>query len=88
MVAAGLVEATLSDQREASFTSIDRLTEIGHTFLRTFGKPPKLATLLAAPARSAADAAGAALLEKWKVNFVLGLRRPPEPTTKSAAGRS
>lgn len=81
LVAAGLVEATLSDDSAAAFTSIDRVTETGYAFLRTFEKPPTLATLLPASARRAAEPSttGAGLLEKWKVNFALGLRRPPKP---------
>jgi hypothetical protein len=36
MAQAGLVEATLDDGKEGSFTSINRVTETGQTFLRTF----------------------------------------------------
>ncbi len=36
MAEAGLVEATFNDGKEGSFTSINRLTETGETFLRAF----------------------------------------------------
>jgi hypothetical protein len=38
MAAAGLVEATLSDSKGQLFTSINRLTDSGHSFLRAFTK--------------------------------------------------
>ena len=46
MVEAGLIDATLSDGKEGSFTSINRLTSFGDTFLRTFKHAPVPATLL------------------------------------------
>jgi len=36
MAQAGLVEASFDDGKEESFTSINRVTESGHSFLRTF----------------------------------------------------
>jgi hypothetical protein len=38
MAEAGLVEASFDDGKEGSFTSINRITEHGHAFLRTFKK--------------------------------------------------
>ena len=48
MAAAGLVQATLNDGKEGSFTAITRLTPAGDTFLRTFKHHPipKLSLLL------------------------------------------
>jgi len=40
MAEAGLVEATLNDSKDGSFTSIDRLTDLGRTFLRAFSRIP------------------------------------------------
>jgi hypothetical protein len=40
MAQAGLVEATLDDGKEGSFTSINRLSAVGQTFLRTFKGHP------------------------------------------------
>lgn len=40
MAEAGLVEATLNDGKDESFTSINRLTDLGHTFLRAFKGSP------------------------------------------------
>jgi hypothetical protein len=40
MAEAGLVEATLSDGKTKSFTSINRLTDFGRTFLRAFENHP------------------------------------------------
>jgi len=40
MSAAGLVDATFDDGKEGSFTSINRLTAAGDTFLRTFRNHP------------------------------------------------
>ena len=36
MAKAGLVDATLGDGKDESFTAINRLTDLGHKFLRTF----------------------------------------------------
>lgn len=36
MAEAGLVDATFADGKEGSFTSINRLTDAGETFLRAF----------------------------------------------------
>jgi len=48
MAQAGLVEATLNDGKDKSFTSINRLTDLGHAFLRTFrGSPIPVARLRA-----------------------------------------
>lgn len=40
MAEAGLVEATLNDSEDESFTSINRLTDLGRTFLRAFKDSP------------------------------------------------
>jgi hypothetical protein len=40
MASAGLVEATLDDGKEGSFTAIDRVTASGHAFLRIFKDVP------------------------------------------------
>lgn len=40
MAAAGLIEATFNDGREGSFTSINRLTAHGQSFLRAFKDKP------------------------------------------------
>jgi len=40
MAEAGLVDATLSDGKDESFTAINRLTDLGHKFLRTFKDYP------------------------------------------------
>lgn len=42
MSAAGLVDATFDDGKDGSFTSINRLTTAGETFLRTFRNQPIL----------------------------------------------
>jgi hypothetical protein len=39
MAEAGLVDATLSDGKNESFTIINRLTDFGRKFLRTFKDP-------------------------------------------------
>lgn len=36
MAEAGLVDATLGDGKKESFTAINRLTDLGYKFLRTF----------------------------------------------------
>jgi hypothetical protein len=36
MAEAGLVDATFSDGKDESFTAINRVTDLGHKFLRTF----------------------------------------------------
>jgi hypothetical protein len=40
MAEAGLVEATFSDGKEQSFTAINRVTDLGHAFLRAFKDSP------------------------------------------------
>jgi hypothetical protein len=60
MAEAGLVEATLNDGKEGSFSSINRLTPAGQTFLRTFDDRPFTASQ-------------ASVAAKWKANFALGL---------------
>ena len=40
MAAAGLIDATFNDGREGSFTSINRLTAHGESFLRAFKDKP------------------------------------------------
>ena len=39
MAEAGLVDATLGDGKDKSFTAINRLTDLGYKFLRTFKEP-------------------------------------------------
>jgi hypothetical protein len=40
MAEAGLVDATLSDNKDDSFTAINHLTDAGHAFLRVLDSPP------------------------------------------------
>jgi hypothetical protein len=40
MVEADLIEATFSDGKDQSFTTINRITAFGHAFLRTFKNHP------------------------------------------------
>jgi hypothetical protein len=40
MAEAGLVDATLNDGKDESFTAINRLTDLGHKFLRAFKDSP------------------------------------------------
>lgn len=79
MAEAGLVDATLSNGKGKSFTVINRLTNLGHEFLRAFKDLPILAPALLPPrTRTAAkrqSESRAAVLEKWNVNFALDLRR-------------
>jgi hypothetical protein len=42
MAQAGLVEASFGDGKNTSFTSINRVTEMGQTFLRAFKDQPVL----------------------------------------------
>ena len=49
MASAGLVEATLDDGKEGSFTSINRVTAAGQTFLRAFKNIPFPAPILTFP---------------------------------------
>jgi phage terminase large subunit-like protein len=80
MAMAGLVEITRGN-RGGAITSIDAVTDLGQSFLRTFENAPVLAPLPPPPIHSAAELSErrAALIEKWKVNFALHLRRPPKP---------
>jgi hypothetical protein len=36
MAEAGLIDATLSDGQDESFTAVNRVTDLGHAFLRAF----------------------------------------------------
>jgi hypothetical protein len=66
MAQAGLVEASFGDGQSGSFTSINRVTESGRTFLRAFeGQPAPSEANFGAPF----TASQAAVLEKWKVGF-------------------
>jgi hypothetical protein len=47
MAGAGLVEATLDDGQDGSFTSVNRITATGHAFLRVFKKFPMPSTVSA-----------------------------------------
>lgn len=82
MAEAGLVDATLSDDKDESFTAINRLTDLGRKFLRTFKDPTILASVLVPPTtRTAAKWQSKvlrALPEKWKMKFASGLRRPEQ----------
>jgi hypothetical protein len=62
MAEARLVEATFGDGKEWSFTSINRVTETGQTFLRAFDHHP-------IPAEAALAESSHAALATWKVNF-------------------
>lgn len=68
MAQAGLVEASFADGKKGPFTSINRVTEMGRTFLRTFKNQP-------APSEANFGASftesQAAILQKWKVGFNL-----------------
>lgn len=79
MAEAGLVDATFSDGKDKSFTAINRLTDFGRKFVRTLKDLPIPAPALPSPRmRTAAEGQSdseAAILEKWKVNFAMGL--PP-----------
>ena len=46
MAGAGLVEATLDDGKEGSFTSIDHVTATGQAFLRAFKDLPMTTPIL------------------------------------------
>lgn len=70
MTAAGLVDATFNDGKEGSFTSINRLTAAGQTFLRAFKDQP----ISGAQAdREPITMAPAGVGAKWKAYFALGL---------------
>jgi hypothetical protein len=63
MADAGLVDATLSDGKDESFTAIKRLTDLGRTFLRTFKDLPIPALALLPPrTRTALEWHGRAFL--------------------------
>ena len=66
MAQAGLVKASFDDDREGSFTSINRVTEMGQTFLRTFKDHPL--SLETTPCKSL-TASQAAVLAKWQAIF-------------------
>ena len=70
MAAAGLVDATFDDGKEGSFTSINRLTAAGDTFLRAFGNKPTLG--LNPPAESITTSP-LGVVAKWKASFDSGL---------------
>jgi hypothetical protein len=79
MVKAGLLDATLSDGEDDSFTAINRLTDFGRKLVRTLKDLPIPAPALLSPRKRTAGKrqsdSQAAVLEKWRVNFALGL--PP-----------
>jgi hypothetical protein len=62
MAEAGLVEATFNDGKEGSFTSINRLTEAGKTFLRAFKNH-------AVPDAATLGEYSQAVLAKWNASF-------------------
>jgi hypothetical protein len=61
MAQAGLVQATLDDGKEGSFTSINSVTEMGQTFLRAFKDHTT-------PAEATLTASQAAVMTRWKAN--------------------
>ena len=73
MASAGLVDATLGDNNNKSFTIINRLTDLGRAFLRTFEHAPVPALQTAAEQQSVSQAA---VRQKWNANFALDLQRP------------
>jgi hypothetical protein len=78
MVKAGLLDATLSDGEDDSFTAINRLTDFGRKLVRTLKDPDSRTSSSFAEKRTAGKRQSdsqAAVLEKWRVNFALGL--PP-----------
>lgn len=77
---AGLVEATLSEGNDGSFTSIDGVTSWGQQFIHMFEEAPVPTALLSPETRYAAErqSAQAAVLEKWSVKFALELRLPSQ----------
>lgn len=52
MAEAGLVDATLSDGKAGSFTVINHVTDLGHTFLRAFKDIAVAALVLPAPTKA------------------------------------
>src|ERR1700682_6223730 len=66
MAQAGLVEATLDDGKEGSFTSINRVSAMGRTFLGAFKNRPILDEATLAQSN-------AAVMAKWKVKLDLDL---------------
>ena len=79
MVESGLVEATLSDGQAGSFTSINRLTDLGEKFLSAFPDRSIPAPILVVPKTQPASKwqsdFSAPAIGKWKVNFAAGLPR-------------
>jgi hypothetical protein len=67
MADAGLVMATLNDGKEGSFTSINRVTATGQTFLRAFKDR------IIPAAETLGKSSQAVLAAKWKANFDLSL---------------
>lgn len=81
MIKAGLVDATLSNGKDESFTTINCLTDLGRTFLRAFTGSPKPARLPPPRTRTAAEwqsDSRSAVIKKWNVNFALDLQRPKQ----------
>ncbi len=80
MAEVGLVEATLNDGRPGSFTSINRVTDLGKKFLRTFPARSISAPAPVSPEPYSADEwqpdPSPTLIDKWRVNFATGLPRP------------
>ena len=67
MAKAGLVKATFNDGKEGSFTSINRVTAAGQTFLRA------LKDRIIPVAETLGKSSHAVLAETWKANFDLSL---------------
>ena len=66
MAEAGLVEATLDDGKEGSFTSINRVTKMGQVFLRAFKNRP-------IPVQETLDESWHAIVAaRWKADLDLG----------------
>ena len=69
MAAAGLVEISIQGDRIEPAISIERLTDFGRTFLRTFAAPPPLAEEERTPTEQR-RASCAAAVSKWRDKFV------------------
>ncbi len=75
----GLVEATLSDGQPGSFTAINRLTDLGETFLRAFSDRSISAPVPVTPEPHSANKwqpdPSVTVIDKWKMNFAADLPR-------------
>lgn len=74
MAAAGLVEISDQGSDAEPAVSIDRLTDLGHTFLRTFAAPPPLLLPLEGEERTPAEIPvdpSASVVARWRNKFVM-----------------